>query len=666
MSGESKAVFLSYASEDVGAAARVCAALRTAGIEVWFDQTELRGGDEWDASIRRQIRACGLFLPIISANTHARTEGYFRLEWKLAIDRSHLMAPGQPFLLPIVIDDTQHTDERIPERFRELQWTRLLGGMPTPAFVDLIRGLLQGAPAPPRELASAGSGPVLVATATAGVRERQRARRVLFPVVALGLLVLVGVALYLARDHLPWGRSRTTVSITDRSIAVLPFADMSEKRDQEYFADGMAEEIVNLLVKVPDLKVIGRTSSFQFKGKTDDLRKIGTALGATYVVEGSVRRSGDHLRVTAQLIDTRDGTHRWSETYDRSAEDVLKVQDEIAYGLVRALQLEVASSLFAESQSTRPTLAAYDSYLRGLHARDRFDRPGLDEALAHFRHALELEPSFAPAAEAVASTLYYMAEWTYLPPVSGFNEARAAAEAALKLNPKSSSAHAVLCIVNTEFDWSWSAARRECGIAAQIAPNNSFVLQAAALQNMALGEWTNAAYSIEAALANDPLDPVLHQVAGFIYMRAGRTSEAEAAFRRSLDISPTSAWDHLFLGTVLLMEGRPTEALTEMQQETGPGGQALGLAVAQYALHHDQLADAALARLKSENGGDSAVFVSEAYAFRGQTDQAFAWLDRAIAQKDDSLYAVKGDPLLKNIEVDSRYKAFLRKMNLPE
>jgi TolB-like protein len=450
------------------------------------------------------------------------------------------------------------------------------------------------------------------------------------------------------------------------SIAVLPFVDLSEKKDQEYFADGMAEEIMNLLTKVPELKVIGRTSSFQFKGKADDLRKIGTTLGAAYVVEGSVGRSDKHVRVTAQLIDTRDGTYRWSETYDRDVSDVLMVQEEVAHGIVRALQLEVASTVFGGLQSAPPTADAYDDYLRGLHARDRFDQHGFEEASAHFRHALQLEPSFSPAAEAAASTLYYMAEMTYLPPESGFNQARAAAKAALKLDPGSAVAHAVICIVNTALDWDWSAAARECAIAARISPNKPFVLQAEAVQHMALGEWKDAASSIEAAIANDPLDPAMYNIAARIYVRAGRVREAETAVRRSRQISPTFAFDHLLLGITLLMQGRATEALGEMQQESGPGAQALGLALAYHALHRDLDSDAALARLRAENGSDSAFLISEAYAFRKQKDPAFEWLNRAFAQRDNGLYSLKGAPLLRNLEGDSRYKAFLRKMNLPE
>ena len=449
-----------------------------------------------------------------------------------------------------------------------------------------------------------------------------------------------------------------------RSIAVLPFTDLSEKRDQEYFADGMAEEIIGLLTKVPELRVTGRTSSFRFKGKGDDWHNIGAMLGATYVVEGSVARFDKHVRITAQLVDTRDGTYRWSEIYDRDVSDVLRVQEEVALGIVRALQLEVASAVFGGPPAA--SAGAYDEYLRGLHARDRFDRRGFEEALVHFHQALQLEPSFSPAQEAAASTLYYMAESAFLPPESGFNQARAAAQAALRLDPGSAAAHAVLCVVHTVFDWDWSAAARECAIATRISPNQPFVLQAAAVQHMALGEWKDATASIEAAIANDPLDPALYNIAARIYDRAGRIQEAEAAVRRALQIAPTSAYNHQLLGIMLLLQGRPTEALAEMQRERYPGARALGLALAYHALHRDREADSALARLVTVSGKDWASAVAEAYAFRAEKDLAFAWLNQAFAQRDEDLFAVKDAPLLRNLEGDPRYKAFLRRMNLPE
>jgi hypothetical protein len=293
-----RAVFLSYASEDSGAAQRICERLRGAGIEVWFDQSELRGGDAWDAVIRRQIKTCALFIPIISANAHARTEGYFRLEWKLAVDRSHFLAPDQPFLLPVVIDGTPQTDERIPERFRELQWTRLTGGETTPAFIERVRRLASSEAietAPPHPVTSPASPPEQT-------HSRADSGRLLRTIVwALPVLILVSVLGYYAFNRSarqtqapagPGPAAVATSTIPEKSIAVLPFVDMSEKKDQEYFSDGISEELIDLLTKIPDLKVSARTSSFYFKGQHATFAEIARTLGVSHLLEGSVRKAG--------------------------------------------------------------------------------------------------------------------------------------------------------------------------------------------------------------------------------------------------------------------------------------------------------------------------------------------------------------------------------------
>jgi TolB-like protein/Tfp pilus assembly protein PilF len=660
------AVFLSYASQDQEAAQRICEALRAAGIEVWLDQNELRGGDAWDESIREQIKACALFIPVISANTHSRVEGYFRLEWKLAVDRSHRMAPKQPFLLPVVIDDTSQSDDAIPDRFRELQWSRLPGGQTTAAFVERVQRLLSpiGSVKPTDAAVGAGLEVRNGSEGTVALASRGPSLR---PALLVAVLILFGCVAFIAmRQFVLPKHAAPSSSVGGKSITVLPFVDMSDKHDQEYFGDGMAEEILNLLVKIPDLKVIGRTSSFQFKGKTEDLRKVGMALGAAYLVEGSVRRSGDHIRVTAQLIDTRDGTHRWSETYDREASDTLKVQDEIATGLVRALQLEVASSGLLQGRVLPKSGEVYDTYLRGLHALNRFDQPGMNEAVAHFRHALTLDPLFVPAAEQLARTLCAQLAWGFLPPGTGSEQARAAADAALKLDPNSAVAHAVLGCVHVWYEWDWQAAQQEMNTAMALNPNDPFVLVVAAEQRISIGQWAEAVSLCDAALSTDPLYATVYDSSVWAYVNLGRLTEAEHALHRVLEISPTFEGAHHDLGVILLLQQRPQEALTEMRKETPLGGQAAGLVLSYHALRLDQQADEELTRLESEHAADMPMYIAEAYAFRGEKDQAFTWLDRAYAQKDILLSTIKGDPLLKNIRADPRYKAFLSKMNLPE
>jgi len=661
------AVFLSYASQDAEAAARICNALRAAGIEVWFDQSELRGGEAWDRHISKQIREAALFLAVISAHTDERSEGYFRREWRAAIDRMRDMADDTTFLVPVVIDSTHENTARVPDRFREFHWLRLPAGETSPGAIERIQRLL--APSESiksvRQAAREDSGPETFLDGLVG-RNRSKPKWLRPLLLILAFAAIAGGTYFGLSRFAPRG-PLTSVSASEKSIAVLPFADLSEKHDQEYFADGMAEEIINLLTKIPELKVIGRRSSFQFKGKAEDLRQIGNTLGAAYLVEGSVRRSGTHIRVTVQLIDARDGTHRWSETYDRDAQDALTVQDEITAGLVRALQLEVIGGASGVKPRILPRNAdAYDAYLRGLHSFNRFDEPGLDEAAVDFRRALGLDPLFVPAAEQLARTLCDQPSWGFVPPSVGFPRAREAAVSVLKLDSHSAVGHTILACVHLWYDWDWAAAEKETTIAIKQGPPDAFTLFTASLERMAAGQWKEAVRIAEAAITVDPLQASNYENISWVYLRSGRFAEAEAAARRALQISSTYTGAHRDLGNALLMQGKAEEALVEMQHETFVGWQQVGLVLANQALHRTQAANEGLARLETEHAADMAMGIAEAYAFNGQKDQAFSWLDKAYAQKDIFLWSIKGDPFFKNLEGDPRYKTFLRKMNLPD
>ena len=275
------AIFLSYASEDADAARRICEALRAAGLEVWFDQNELRGGDAWDASIRKQIKECALFVPMISANTQAREEGYFRLEWKLAVDRSHLMADHKAFFFPIVIDDTPEATAKVPDKFRERQWSRLSNDAAFTALAAQIDKVLSRSGDPGTNAPK--SAPMLVIEPAAAVEAKL--------------------------PDMP-------------SIAVLAFANRSGNADDEYFSNGLADELLSVLSKIKGLRVAAHTSAFSFKGKSATIAEIGHALNVASVLEGSVRKSGNRARIAVQLVKVVDSHHLWSETYDRTVDQL--------------------------------------------------------------------------------------------------------------------------------------------------------------------------------------------------------------------------------------------------------------------------------------------------------------------------------------------------------
>jgi TolB-like protein/tetratricopeptide (TPR) repeat protein len=451
------------------------------------------------------------------------------------------------------------------------------------------------------------------------------------------------------------------------SIAVLPFVDMSEKKDQEYIGDGMAEEILNLLAKIPDLKVIGRTSSFQFKGKTEDLRKIGMTLDAAYAVEGSVRRSVDHVRVTAQLIDTRDGTHRWSDTYDTQFDDVLKVQDAIAGSVARALQIAVGDVQIPARQAVSP--AAYDLFLKGMHAFDTNTQEGCEEAIGFFTQALRLDPKFAPAVAGMAWAYEYIGEQGWLPTTKeAFDRARENALRALELDPKLSAAHTVLANVHLVYDWDWAAAQHEIDTAFALGGRDAAGLSTAArIVSATDPDSPNAPSLLHEAIALDPLDAEAYVSLGvFVYYRTGHFVEAERSIRRALQIRPQFGSGHYFLALCLLMQGRLDEALAEAKQETLIDGQLESSAAIYYAQHRKAESDAAMTRSIATNANTWASAIAKTLAFRGDSEKALQWLERSYAQRDEDLYFLKGDPLLHSLESDPRYKALLRKMNLPE
>ena len=317
MSDSTKAVFLSYASQDAEAARRIADALRAVGVEVWFDQNELVGGDAWDAKIRGQIGSCALFVPLISANTQARQEGYFRLEWKLAEDRSHLMAKGKAFIVPVSIDATTERGAFVPDAFTAVQWTKLPGGETSAAFVARVQKLLAGPGA-------AVVGATAVSAPSSAAAPAAKAGLPLWVTAALGVVVLGLVAFVFMRPSAKEAASATkpvaetkTASAPPasnlppptsavplapaKSIAVLPFANMSPDKDNEFFADGVHEDVITNLAKIRDLKVISRTSVLAYRDPASrNLKKIAAELGVATVLEGSVRRVGTKVRVTAQ------------------------------------------------------------------------------------------------------------------------------------------------------------------------------------------------------------------------------------------------------------------------------------------------------------------------------------------------------------------------------
>jgi TolB-like protein/Flp pilus assembly protein TadD len=465
-------------------------------------------------------------------------------------------------------------------------------------------------------------------------------------------------------------------AIAEKSVAILPFADMSEKKDQEYFADGMAEEILDLLAKIPGLHVPARTSSFYFKGKTEDIPTIARRLLVANVLEGSVRRSGDHVRITVQLVRADNGYHVWSETYDRTLDDIFKVQDDIAGAVVNALKVSLLEGKAPRSAPTGSS-EAYTLYLQGRSIYQRGSTADdMEKAAVHLHRALDLDPSFA-LAWAELSLVHLYRVWEF-PFEGAADKARYAAARALALNPELAEAHVALGRIRETLDWDWAGADTELQYALKLDPANAIVVRAAADIPLIFGEYDKIIALYEQSRAQDPLDSATYTQLGWMYFYAGRLAEAEAAYREALDINPATAGSmvgaHWELAVILLARGQQAAALREMQREPSGMRANLGLAIINYAMGQKAETDSAMAAAEREYAqqplfkfwDSGAAYIACAHAYRGNVDQALAWLDRAYERRDFGLVYLKGSPLLKNLENDRRYKAFLRKMNLPE
>ena len=500
-------------------------------------------------------------------------------------------------------------------------------------------------------------------------------RKINYLIGALAVLAIVVVAVErfiprpapipVATEAAPAATSEAPVQAAAKSIAVLPFADMSAGKDQEYFADGLAEELLNLLAKLPELRVIGRTSSFQFKGRNEDLRVIGEKLNVAHILEGSVRQSGETVRISAQLIRAADGSHLWSQTYDRTLDDILVVQDDIAGEVVKALKLTLlGSTSVTRSRPVDPE--AYNLALQGRFFLDRRSSEDLKRSVDYFQRSRERDPDYAPAWAGLSQAYAYQADNGYVPAADGYGQAREAAEQALALDPQLADAHLAMGQIHSTYDWDWATADASFRRALDLEPGSAEALRKAGSQALTLGRFSEAIDLINKAIERDPLRPNSYITLGRALLRVNRDAEAEAAFRKALDLAPDRPIQHLNLGTALLLQGKADAALQEMQQETDEGWRLSALPLAFHALGRRSESDASLAALKSKYAGEMAYQIAEVHAFRGEVDLAFDWLERAYDQRDGGMTNIKGDRLLRGLLGDPRYKSLLRKLKLPE
>ncbi len=448
-----------------------------------------------------------------------------------------------------------------------------------------------------------------------------------------------------------------------QSVAVLPFLDLSENKDQEYFSDGLAEELLDMLAKIPGLHVIARTSSFSFKGKTDDIPTIARALNVANILEGSVRKSGNRLRVSTQLIRADTGEDLWSETYDREQQDVFEVQDEIAQSVVSALKLKLAPGQQAYSSHRPSNSEAYNEYLLGRQFFDRFDLDGFRRAVDAYRRAVELDPGYAAAYAELAMAEYFAAD--AVGDAAGTKDAIAVADRAVALAPDQADGYASRGHIRAQAEWNWNGAQEDFERAIAIDPGNSMALRRYALLLGALGRLPEAIAMTKKAIALDPLSSVTWSNLGMLLTGAGQYAAANDAIRKALEIQPDSPYGLEDLGTLQLLEGNATAALVTARR--GDENDRLQhTAMAEYSLGHSKESQRALDRLMAKFGHAYPYCVATVYAWRGEQDKALVWLDKAFKQHDSGLTEIKYQRELDSLLGDARYTKFVQKMNLPQ
>jgi TolB-like protein len=469
--------------------------------------------------------------------------------------------------------------------------------------------------------------------------------------------------------------TRTAINSTIPSIAVLAFVNMSDDLNNEYFADGIAEELLNVLSKIHGLRVVSRTSAFSFKGGNLDVATVAGKLNVKTVLQGSVRKVGKRVRIAVQLVEAATDSYLWSETYDRELEDIFAVQDDIARSVVKELRSllmgtnnasagsgVVAADVRSAAKGGAKNAEAYRFYLQGRFLVARRHRQDMSKGIEYLRHAVELEPGYALAWAALGYALSVESSTGWKSYIEGQLQARDCAQRALALEPDLAEGHVVLALTRMDFDWDWKGAEVSWRRALELAPGNVDVVLAALTIAGYVGNLDESIALCRQAIALDPLSVQGLRFLGQFSFLAGDLEQAEAALKEAIELAPQGGVSHSALGDVYLAQRRLPEALAAYKKESHNGFGPLGLSVVYHALGRKAQSGAALEQLGTMP--EHSYLNAKANAYCGNADVAFDWLERAFAQRNAGLPGMKREPLLHNLRGDSRWQPFLEKMGL--
>jgi adenylate cyclase len=657
-------IFISYASPDSAVAEAVCVALERGGLSCWIAPRNVVPGEFYADAIVHAIDRARVIVLILSSN--AAGSPHVLREVERASSKRHPVVSLRTDLAPLpgALEYFLNTSHWL-----DASTTGLEQAMPK--LVEAVRHLV-ATPAGADHGANPGATPISGAAPPS--RRPGRLVIALCGVIALGLGYIAVDKIWLARHATPEQPAAASApetasvvpAISEKSVAVLPFTDMSEKKDQEYFSDGMTEEIIDLLVKVPDLHVPARTSSFYFKGKSEDIPTIARRLMVAHVLEGSVRTAGKTVRITAQLVRADNGYHLWSETYDRKVDDVFKVQDEIATAVVKALKVSLLAGSLPQAEKPE-NAAAHALYLQGTYFQERDTKEDLAKGVRFLEQAVQLAPAAAPYWAQLSRAYANESNYATVPWKTIHDRAQQAADKALALDPKLPQSHIARAKVAFYLDLDFPTAAAEIAKARELDPTNVDVAEWSAAIAAALGQTDEALRLSKQTAALDPLSTNAYNQLSWLCFGMGRFAEAEAAAREALNLTPNTEDAHLVIGLSMLERGGdPVGALAEVARDPDADGGELMRALINQKMGHSAEADQWFAGHESAGSRKDAYFAAVLHAVRGEPDKAFASLERAYIVHDSLLVGLKTDYYLKNIRPDPRFKALLRKLKLPE
>jgi TolB-like protein/Flp pilus assembly protein TadD len=476
----------------------------------------------------------------------------------------------------------------------------------------------------------------------------------------LTALVVVAAVLAAALLTYNFARIRNPPATTEKSIAVLPLVNQSGDPSQEYFSDGLSEELINGLGQIHELRVIGRNSSFHFKGKSDDSRAVGQALGVANLLEGSVRKAGDRVRINVELVDAANGSQRWSQTYDRELKDIFAVQEEIAKSVADQLRVTLLDvEVKASGRPSNGSVEAYTAYLQGEQYLRLANVEGLTKAIESLDEAIRLDPRYAEAYGLKAVVWNQIGYFRGVKGTDAFMQARVAAKAGLAIKADLPRARSALAYGSINA-WDLPGAEAELGDADDNAMRNILSIVRACQ-----GRFEEAIQLEKQSIASDPANAIYHSILGEHLISAGRYDEAELALRKAIELQPQVAVVHFDWMVVALLRGQPEIASREAQLEPSGPLHDVAIALAQAASGDRSKADAALKALIDTHGEEVPFRIAAVYGYRKEPDKVFEWLERAYTLHDPRLIRVFADALLRPYHSDPRFAALCQRIGLP-